>query len=140
MGISIEQYGVSIGLFQKYIFGNKNFFIVYFNLLSMLLLIMYKLGSFLSRICYCANSLLTLNFCSFQSIFIILMVLLQADDIETNPGPETIHDLSLLHLNIRSIRNKVEYIVDNFLDFQILCFTESHLNDNVCTDMLHSLE
>ena len=64
------------------------------------------------------------------------MVLLQAGDIELNPGPETLHDLSLLHLNIRSIRNKVEYIVDNFLDFQILCFTETHLDANVSTDIL----
>ena len=64
------------------------------------------------------------------------MVLLQAGDIELNPGPETIHDLSVLHLNIRSIRNKVEYIVDNFLDFQILCFTETHLDANVSTDIL----
>ena len=45
------------------------------------------------------------------------MLLLQAGDIETNPGPENIYDLSIVHLNIRSIRNKIEYISDNLLDF-----------------------
>ena len=135
MGISIDQYRVSIGLFQKCIFGSKTLSTIYFNLITIFILI-YKLGNFFSRICYYTHSLLTLNFCNFQSLFIILMVLLQAGDIELNPGPETIHDLSILHLNIRSIRNKVEYIVDNFLDFQILCFTETHLDANVSTDIL----
>ena len=61
------------------------------------------------------------------------MLLLQAGDIETNPGPENIYDLSFVHLNIRSIRNKIEYITDNILDFNILCFT--HLYANVSTEM-----
>ena len=64
------------------------------------------------------------------------MLLLQAGDIETNPGPENIHDLSIVHLNIKSIRNKTEYITDNLLDFNILCFTETHLDANVSTEML----
>ena len=125
MGISIDQYRVSIGLFQKCIFGSKSLFTVYFNLMAIFILI-YKLGNFFSRIFYCTHSLLTLIFCNFQSLFIILMALLQAGDIEFNPGPETIHDLSLLHLNIRCIRNKVEYIVDNFLNFQI-CSSKRHI-------------
>ena len=33
------------------------------------------------------------------------MLLLQAGDIETKPGPENIYDLSTVHLNIRSISN-----------------------------------
>ena len=31
----------------------------------------------------------------------------------------------------RSIRNKLEYVKDNLSDFDILCFTETHLSDNV---------
>lgn len=65
-----------------------------------------------------------------------MLLLIQAGDIEINPGPENNYDLSILHLNIRSIRNKIDYIVDNFLDFNILCFTETHLDANVATDML----
>ena len=58
------------------------------------------------------------------------MTLLFLDfDIVQNPGPShTLADLSVLHLNIRSIKNKTDFIKDNFLDFNILCFSESHLD------------
>ena len=65
--------------------------------------------------------------CHFALIISILLLL--ASDIEQNPGtPNFLSDLSVLHLNIRSIRNKMEYIIDNFLDFEILCFSETHLD------------
>ena len=80
---------------------------------------------------------LSIEFLQFPLFFlIVLTLLLQAGDIETNPGPEYIYDLSIVHLNIRSIRNKIEYITDNLLDFNILCFTETHLYANVSTEML----
>ncbi len=44
---------------------------------------------------------------------------------------------SVLHQNIRSIRNKMEYIRDNFLDFNMLCFTETHLSADISNDHLH---
>ena len=55
-------------------------------------------------------------------------------DVELNPGPnDTLreHCVSILHCNMRSIRNKLEYIIDNFCDFNCLCFTETHLDDSV---------
>ena len=62
----------------------------------------------------------------------LILLLLEAGDIEMNPGPNIINNsLSILHSNIRSIRNKLDYITENFLDFDILCFTESHLDANV---------
>ena len=65
--------------------------------------------------------------CHFALIISILLLL--ASDIEQNPGPPNfLSDLSVLHLNIRSIRNKMEYIIDNFLDFDILCVSETHLD------------
>ena len=60
-------------------------------------------------------------------------------DVEKNPGPvrnENIATLSILHQNIRSIRHKFEYIKDNFLDFDILCFTETKLTDAINEDFL----
>ncbi len=63
-------------------------------------------------------------------------------DIETNPGPTTNTNrlsnasLSIAHLNIRSIRNKLEYIKDNYLDFDVLCFTETHLTDIIDNNMI----
>ena len=71
---------------------------------------------------------------SLQFSLILLLLLLKAGDVETNPGPDTTDVLSILHCNIRSIRNKLDYIRDNTLDFDILCFTETHLDQAVRTD------
>ena len=65
------------------------------------------------------------------------MLVLLSGDIELNPGPD-LNDgsVSILHCNTRSIRNKLDYIGDNFLDFEILCFTETHLDFTVPTDTI----
>ncbi|CAC5390707.1 unnamed protein product [Mytilus coruscus] len=75
------------------------------------------------------------------SSFMLLVVglLLLAGDIETNPGPGGTSDphdtsLSIFHVNIRSIRNKIDYIVNIVQDFDIIFFTESHLDGQI----LHS--
>ena len=59
-------------------------------------------------------------------------------DIETIPGPSTLNHgpLSILHSNIRSIRNKLDFVKDFFFDFNIICFTETHLDPNVLTDSI----
>ena len=45
--------------------------------------------------------------------------------LQKNPGPDADSDsptaLSIIHLNIRSIRNKLDFIKDNFSDLDILC-------------------
>ena len=135
MGIALDQWRVSIGLFHNCISSSKKIFTFSLNLRSIFLSIL-KLSKLFSWLCYYTNSVLVLNFCNFRCFLIVLMLLLQAGDIETNPGPENIYDLSIVHLNIRSIRNKIEYITDNLLDFNILCFTETHLDANVSTEML----
>lgn len=62
------------------------------------------------------------------------MLLLLCGDVEENPGPSNDSAnldsgcVSIKHLNICSIRNKIDYITDNFPDFDILCFTETHLD------------
>ena len=71
---------------------------------------------------------MVLNFYNLQCFLVILFLLLQAGDVETNPDPENVHELSILKLNIRSIRNKLDFILDNFSDFNILCFSETHLD------------
>ena len=65
------------------------------------------------------------------------ILLIRSCDIETNPGPQTHKDglLSILHQNIRGIRNKLEYIMENFLDHGVLCFAETEL-DNISDDYL----
>ena len=46
------------------------------------------------------------------------------------------HSISILHLNIKSIRQKIDFIKDSLLDYNILCFTTSHLNEDVLTDSI----
>ena len=57
--------------------------------------------------------------CNIYFKIVLILLLLEAGDIERNPGPTTINDsLSILHCNIRSIRNKLDYITENLLDFE----------------------
>ena len=67
------------------------------------------------------------------------LLVLMSGDVEINPGPSTTADtqsISVLHLNIRSLRNKIEFIKDHFIEYDILCFTETHLSDTVTDDLL----
>jgi len=59
------------------------------------------------------------------SIYCSILLILSGD-IEENPGPILGHEncLSLLHQHIRGIRNKLDFIVDNFLDYDVVCLTE----------------
>lgn len=92
------------------------------------------------KLCIYTQSFLYSNICNLPFTLLLLLLLLEAGDVESNPGPDDgIHDLSILHLNIRSIRNKMEYIKDNFLDYNILCFSETHLDVNVPTEELSLL-
>ncbi|MCG8078095.1 MAG: hypothetical protein JAY75_17890 [Candidatus Thiodiazotropha taylori] len=61
---------------------------------------------------------------------------MQSGDIEPNPGPATSYNgsITILHSNIRSLRNKLNFIKETFLDFNILAFTESHLDASVTTE------
>ncbi len=55
-------------------------------------------------------------------VFLTLLLLLSGD-ISENPGPDAGHgSLSVLHLNIRSIRNKISYIEDCLTDFDYIMF------------------
>ncbi len=76
-----------------------------------------------------------LTFSIYIAVFAIFLLIFVGEEIFLkNPGPEM--SLSILHLNIRSIRNKISYIEDTFLDFNILCFTETHLTNLVSTSSL----
>ncbi len=73
------------------------------------------------------------SFINCEYFLFTLKLLLLSGDIESNPGPDQHNTscLSVMHQNIRSIRNKFEYVKDNYLDFDILCFTETHLSDTI---------
>lgn len=54
-------------------------------------------------------------------------------DIELNPGPNMsdIKTRDIFHLNTRSIRKKIEYLNNIVDEFHILCFSETHLDNNI---------
>ena len=60
-------------------------------------------------------------------------------DIHLNPGPSStdINSIDIFHLNTRSIRNKIDYIQGLTESYDILCFSETHLDDNVDTFSLN---
>ena len=70
-------------------------------------------------------------------LHLLILMLLLSGDVESNPGPDSFTSvntpgvISLLHLNIRSIRHKLNYIFDNCNDFDVLCFTETHLDTQI---------
>jgi exonuclease III len=69
----------------------------------------------------------------------VLQLLLISGNVHSNPGPEVEEFskcLSIYHQNIRSIRTKINYIIDNWLDYDIICFTETHLNDSISNDSI----
>ena len=75
--------------------------------------------------------------CTLYSKIVLILLLLEAGDIERNPGPNTINNsLFILHCNNRSIRNKLDYLTENLLDFDMLCFSESHLYANISSESL----
>ena len=68
---------------------------------------------------------------------VLILLLLEAGDLERNPGPKTSnYPLSILHCSIRIIHNKVDYITENLLDFYVLCLSEFHLDANISTESL----
>lgn len=134
MGNDVVSWRVSVGLFCVRIrccWGRMTTrFNVLFEFAQLLLSIRECLLIHSNTFCFC-------TLCSFSNIhyvYVIAILLLVCGDVEKNPGPDTpvsSGELSLLHLNVRSIRNKIDYIFDNLADHDILCFTETHLDNQV---------
>ena len=136
MTVSTDQWRLAIGLFHGVL--SKGFLDqCYF--LSFKILIEWLTWTYMSfhNAVHSNFSILKDGFLNNNFTLFLYILLLKAFDIEQNPGPiNSTSDLSLLHLNTRSIRNKLEYIKDNFLDYNILCFSETHLDNRITSDSL----
>jgi hypothetical protein len=68
---------------------------------------------------------ITLILCLLKLYFLL------SGDVEMNPGPthgDVLNkSISILHHNIRSLRNKIQDIANIVDQFDIICFTETHL-------------
>jgi hypothetical protein len=76
------------------------------------------------------------NYNIILSYLLLFSLLIVCGDIELNPGPQgtpVSHEntLSIFHANIRSLRNKLNYIIDIVEDFDIIFFTETHLDNSI---------
>jgi hypothetical protein len=59
---------------------------------------------------------------------------LLSNDVAENPGPDNkVSDLTVFHWNARRLRNKIEYLETICIGSNIVCITESHLDDKVST-------
>lgn len=129
MGNSLEQYRAAIGNFY---FSCRcvcrsvlvNFF--GFSFFSKIFMFP-SIGLFALAMKHLSRHIVVYNF--YLQFFMFLLLL--CGDIEVNPGPIMTNVLDILHLNIRSIRNKVANLNTIVHDFDILCFTETHLDRNV---------
>jgi hypothetical protein len=54
-----------------------------------------------------------------------------AGDVEINPGPD--HDLSICHLNVQSLRTKLELVAVELGQFDILTVSETWLDQSIST-------
>ena len=83
------------------------------------------------------------NFTAMSVCLIIIDTLIIAGDVELNPSPgETPvnfedHCLSIVHGNIRSLRNNVDCISNIIEDYDIVFFTETHLDNLVLDKDIH---
>ena len=136
MGNGVDQWRVSIGLFDSRVCVCRQRVKVTFSWYFTFQYFVFILSGFNHAVRLMFTSLKDLvNNLDFK--LLLLFLILEAGDVEKNPGPNTTeHSLSIIHSNIRSIRNKFDFITEYFLDFDILCFTETHLDVNILSDSL----
>ena len=109
MGVSIEQYRCAIGLFNK----------------------------FKCTTCIISFSSLFHCFLNLSFLFIAVMLLILAGDIELHPGPVKCRNLNICHINIRSLsRSKLLAIKTSIAErFDIITLSETHLHAGVPNDL-----
>ncbi|CAC5363658.1 unnamed protein product [Mytilus coruscus] len=138
MGNDIVAYRITIGLFyHKTSLGclRKTVYRYCFSLNDMLAELIKMISRF--KLCTCNLYRTCSNLIAFY--LLLLCLLLICGDIEPNPGPERTHEysektLSIFHCNIRSLRNKLNYIADIIEDYDVVFFTETHLDSNITDD------
>ena len=127
MGNDITQYRAAIGSFYSRTHRSLSIFRSHFSIHLNIICFILLLYLLLLR-CFVNND----DFMLYRIVLLLLCM-----DVHVNPGPTEHNDaLTIFHLNTRSIRNKLESILDVCDEYDILCFTETHLNDNVPTSDL----
>ncbi|CAC5426020.1 unnamed protein product [Mytilus coruscus] len=98
--------------------------------------VLAELIKMISRFKLCILNLYK-TFSNLIAFYILLLCLLIiCGDIEPNPGPERTKEhsgktLSIFHCNIKSLKNTLNYIADIIEDYDVVFFTETHLDSNI---------
>ena len=78
-------------------------------------------------------------------LYVLYILLVRSHDIHLNPGPDqprsslltnSTGNLSILQLNVRYLRNKLSLVESEFSDYDIICLTETHLNNSISDESL----
>ena len=136
MGNDIVAHIIIIGLFYHKIgmvCCRKVKLIVSFNLYD----ILHWLILYVHALCRTALTRFRSTYSVISINLLLISLLLLSGDVEINPGPGGTSNianeniLSIFHCNIRSLRNKLNYITDIIEEFDIVFFTETHLDNQV---------
>ncbi len=68
-----------------------------------------------------------------QIHLIITFLLMCCGDIHPNPGPIQLNELKIIHLNVRSIRDKLDILQAELEQYDIICLTETWLHAKIKT-------
>ena len=134
MGNSLEGHWAAIGLFHAHM-RKSNSPIIFSAYACKDIFLTNLRCSFLFAALLCLQSLNPNVNAEF--LLFILTLIFMVGNIETNPGLEILRSsssqnvildktISLCNLNIRSVRNKIEFLNDFAEDFDILLLTETH--------------
>ena len=129
MGSDITAQRMSIGMFYARAYPSflKEYSIFFrFGIIDFLSLVSFisNVSRFIAHNCYSPFTI------SIQFTIYLLLLLVLGNDVHPSAGPHD-YELSIVHLNARSVRNKLSYVEDIASESSIICVTESHLDTNI---------
>ena len=73
-------------------------------------------------------------------LVVLPCLILMCLDVQSNPEPDNLRhvlrNISIVNLNVTSLRNKTDLIFNELGDHDINCITETRLNNSICSCVL----
>ena len=128
MGISLDQWRVSIGLFHCCTIGSSQTLIIRCSLIHLLWSLLAKLTPIFKWAYLVSQQQLESSLCNFQFSLVMFLLLLEAGDIESIPGPDNEHSLSILGAyEIKLATYKLNFLILMLYVFLRLILTKIYL-------------
>ena len=139
MGNSIEDYRAAIGLFHIRITGNRRPFKFNFPVYTYQEILLTNFRCTCTFLVVSLSLLQSLNLnIDIDFLLFVLQYILIIGNVEVNPGPELINhssvsdnSISICNINIRSARNKLDFLNNVTDEFDIIAIIETHLHPNI---------